>query len=370
MIIIKNVKTLDGQTRDVQIHSSRDYVLDAKGRLLMLPGLIDSHISIGSPHQNNWSFIIESIMRGGITTILDSPFLDLPNESVSDLIEKKKLVDKQLAQLNIPLRYFMYSKGNSEYVEEMGLEKTFIQGSMILLTPDHQAVDDSAWNRLFQRAAWEDFPVVVNSRNENTWPQAKFKRADETLLDKAIHYAEKQNTRLYILNVATREEIELIQQARSRALLIYAETTPQHLFPIDASQADFLWDALNSGVIEIVGSGYQHEVQNQERLLYQDGNFDFLDPLFLLPLLLTAYHEGKTTIENIVRLTRANLYDIFKLENNEDIVLVDLEEEQIAQRTSKDRSIEMKLKGWPLYTIMNGEIFTFSKTGSHLTRVE
>lgn len=369
MITIKNVKTLDGQTTDVRIPSSREYTLEAKGQLLMIPGVIDSHISFGSPIGEEWPLAIESAIGGGITTVLDIPTKDSPSGSQQELLEKKRLVDKGLSDLNVPLQYFMYRKSNSKYVEEMGLEKSLIKGSLIHLTSEDR-LNEEEWIRIFQMSAWHDLPVVINSQNENTIEEAGVKQPNATLLDKAIHYAEKQNARLYVLNVATRDELDLIQQARFRSLLIYAETTPQHLFPRHASQADFLWDSLNSGAIETVGSGYHVEVPHQEKLSLEEGNFDFLNPIFLLPLLLSAYHEGKITLENIVRLTRANLYDIFRLENDKDVVLIDLEKEHTAQRVMKQNSIEIKLKGWPVYTIVKGQIFTSSKLGCHLTHVE
>jgi dihydroorotase len=370
MITIKNIRTLDEQITDLHISSTKEHVLEGEGRLL-LPGLIDPHISFGSPNRENWAFAVESAIRGGITGALDIPSQDLPCENKKDLEQKRFLVNKHLSDLKIPLDYSMYFKANSENVEEIGLAKELVMGSLILFTPDHHELDDKTWDRIFQIAAWEDLPITINSRNENSWREARFRRPDETLLEKAIYYAEKQNTRLYVLNVATRDELDLIEQARSRSILIYAETTPQHLFPQNASQAHFLWEALTSGKIETIGSGYHVDEQDQERLLWQGGNFDFLNPLFLLPMLLTACHEGKITIEHVVRLTRANLYDIFELEKeNEGVILVDLEDEQLVRRVHKNSSINMNLKGWPVYTILKGQIFAFSKGGYHLTPIE
>jgi dihydroorotase len=302
--------------------------------------------------------------------VLDSPSPDLPCENKQDLMQKRENVDQHLLDLHIPLHYLLYNKGNSKYIDEMGVEKSLIIGSMIVLTPDHEALEERFWNRIFQMAAWEDLPIVINSRDENSWQHAKFKGPDETLLEKAIYYAESQNARLVVLNIATPDELDLIEQARDRSLLIYAETTPLHLFPQEPSRVDFLWDALQRGAIDIIGSGYRSDVQDQERLLWSGENFDFSNPVFLLPLLLSAYHEGKMTLENIVRVTRGNLHDIFSLEKKDiDLVLIDLEEEHVVQRVSKNQSIEMKLKGWPVYTIVKGEIFTPSKGGVHLTHV-
>lgn len=371
MITIKNVRTLDEQMTDVRVNSDQEHSLDAQGRLLLLPGFIDPHISLGSPDRENWAFGVESAVRGGVTTVLDIPIEDASNQSKNQFEQKKASVDQHLADLQIPLHYFPYVQGNSQHIEELGVTKGLTLGMLLLFTPEHQVLDERIWNRIFQIAAWKDMPIVINSRNENSWLQAKFKSLNETLLEKSIYYAEKQNTRLYVLNIATQNELDLIQEARSRSLLIYAETTPRHLFPQHTHQADFLWEALNSGVIETIGSGFHVEGEEQERLLWQGANFAFSNPLFLLPLLLTAYHKQKMTLENLVRLTRVNLYDIFKLDRSkEDVVLIDLEKEQIVQRLNKNQSTELKLKGWPEYVIMNGHLFKSTTGDSHLTRVE
>lgn len=358
MITIKNVKTLDGQTTDLSVASSLNQSLDAEGRLLLFPGLIDPHLSLGSPSRENWMFGVESTIRGGFTTVLDIPSGNSSSASAQEFGEKKHLVDKQLAELKMPLHYFPYVKGNSDYIEELGAQKKLTRGSLLLFAPEDPALDDQLWDRIFQIAAWEDLPVVMNSRKENAWPETKFKASNETLLEKAIHYAERQNARLYVLNVATQNELDLIQSARSRALLIYAETTPEYLFPRQSSQADFLWEALNSGIIETIGSGYFVGEQESEKLLWQGANFDFKNPIFLLPLMLTAYHEKKISLENIVRLTRINFYDIFKLERkDENFVLIDLDKEQTIQRINQTQVDEIKLKGWPEYTILRGNLF-------------
>lgn len=358
MITIHNVKTLDGQTGTVQLSSPQESVLNGENRLLLMPGLMDSHISCGPPDQEQWKFIIESAVRGGVTTLLDVPSSDLVCEIKKDVEKKREMIDKRLSELNIPLRYFLYGNSHEDCIEEIGSEKNLIMGSLLLLTSEQSKLDDSSWDRIFQLAAWEDLPVVINSRNENLWKEAKFKNRGETLLEKAIYFAEKQNTRLYVLNVSTQNDMNLINKARAKSLLIYAETTPQHLFPAEPAQADFLWEEINKGRIEAVGSGYYPDEKREERIVFQGKNFDLLNPLFLLPQLLTAYHDGKISLEKIVQLTRVNLYDIFKLERkDQDVVLIDLEKEQVIQKVSQEHSVEIKLKGWPVCTIVKGQIF-------------
>ena len=271
-----------------------------------------------------------------MTTLIDIPSGERPSATKNELEIKKEQVEKRLLELGIPLRFFFYGKGNSNHVEEMGLEKQLILGSLIILSREHVELDDETWNRIFQLAAWEDFPVIINSRNENSW-SVHLHQSNETLLDKAIHYAEKQNTRLYVLNVSTQQELDLIEDARRKSLLVYAETTAQHLLPHSGSDVDFLWEAVNRGVVEILGSGYIADQKNEESIRFQGQEYDFLNPIFFLPLFLTEYLKGKISLEAIIRATRINLYDILKIERkDQDIVLVDLEREESVERFHPD----------------------------------
>jgi len=367
MTTFKNIKTLDGQILDLHIPSHSDQNIDAGGELLLIPGLIDPHISLGFLKNERWQFGVESAIRGGIATVLDIPSKDSSNASKHGMKHKKDDVDKQLIDLKMPLHYFPYVKGNSEHIENLGTQKDLTMGSLILFEREDNPLDDKAWNRIFQIAAWEDLPIIINSNNENTWKNARFKEPNESLLEKAIYYAEKQNTRLYVLNISNKDELKLIQGGKESSLLIYTETTPQHLFPENPSQADFLWEAINKGTIESIGSGYHVDEQEQERLIWQGANFDFLNPIFFLPRLLTAYHEKKVTLENIVRLTRVNFHDIFRLERGDkNFILIDLEREESVQRVSKNQSYKMVLKGWPEYVILGGSVFKSAPGSYHL----
>ncbi len=64
MITVKNIKTLDDQIIDLQVISSIEQTIEAEGRLLLLPGMIDSHMTLGTPNQESWVFTLESAIRG------------------------------------------------------------------------------------------------------------------------------------------------------------------------------------------------------------------------------------------------------------------------------------------------------------------
>lgn len=360
MITIKNVRTLDGEISNYEIPSTSDYIIEAKEKLWLLPGAIDPHICFGSIDSQNWNLAIESAVRGGITTAIEVPSEVLTYNTTKELEQKNIRIAKGLQDLGIPLNFFnylLYSGSNLTEIDQLGKQKHIIKGIVIQLDQEKREILDDDWDALFRLAAQQDIPIVINSCNEN----AKKFRDGETLLEKAIHYIEKWSNRLYVLNVATQKEIDLLQEARKRSLLIYAETTPQHLFPEDLSEAHHLWKALNNNVIETIGSGYSRNQEGRDRALYKGENLSLLDPVFFFPFLLNAVHEKKISLEKLVQLTSMNILDILEIKKNHDCVLVDLEKEQTIQKIHSHHSVNIQVKGWPIYSIIQGHVFSFTE---------
>ena len=233
MVTIKNVKTLDGQVIDFKTFGKEE-VIDAESKLLLIPGLIDPHFVLGN---NNWEKNILTAIHGGITTILDLP---LHNNNDIPLEQRIKNVKKCLSDNQMPIEYFSYFLANGKTIEGVGTKKHTV--GLFLHSPK-----EDEWMRIFQIAAWEDLPLVINLNHSDR---------NESFLEKGIHFAENQNTRLYVLNVSTESEMNIIKEARKRSLLIYCETTVKHL---NESNAEFLWNALKLGIIETIGTGYSDD---------------------------------------------------------------------------------------------------------------
>lgn len=360
MITIKNVRTLDGKIKNYEIPSPNDYTIEAKEKLLLLPGIVDPHICFGSIDNQNWNLAVESAIKAGIITVIELPDQVLPQDNRKAQELKNKRIAKGLLDLQIPLNYSsysLYSRSNLEEIDQIGKEKQFIKGIVIHLDYEKRDYLDHNWESLFRLAAQEDIPIVINLGNEKL-KQGPMAKEGEILLEKAIDYVEKWSNRLYVLNVSTQKEINLLQTARNRFLLVYAETTPEHLFPEDLSEANHLWDALNSNMIETIGSGYNVNRQSQSRVLYKGENYSLLDPMFFLPFLLNAVNEEKISMDKLVSLTSLNIHDIFELNRTHDFVLVDLEQEQTIQRLHSGQAVNIQLKGWPLYTMTKGCLFS------------
>lgn len=406
MITIKNVKTLRGDIEEIKINSQQDEAIDAKGKLTILPGLIDAHVHFripGQEHKEDWMTGARAAIAGGVTHVFDMPNNIPPCVDMKSLKEKKRQIDEQLSAVKIPLRYNLYLGADKDHLDFSGLTKEDFVAVKIYMgssTGGLVMADDKDLERVFQLCAQNNYMLAVHAEDEKLIRDHKFKYAKETdpsvhskirdrevaarAAAKAISLAEKFNTQLYLLHISTKEEVEMVREAKAKQLLVYAETTPHHLF---LSQDDYaalgtkvqvnppvrtredqkaLWEGIDDRTIDSIGSDHAPHTLEEKNQPYGNTPSGIPGIELMLPLLLNAADEGKISLEKIVHLTRINLEYIYNLPHNQDSVLVDLElTKEVTDANLKTKCgwspyAGMKLKGWPVYTIVNGTVF---KTG-------
>ncbi len=355
MIKIKNVKTFSGDVITHTISSEEWREIDAEGRLYLLPTMVDPHVSLGKEGSEHWNSSINSIVQGGITSIIDIPHEDSTSHTKKELEDKSQRVENLLKKYEVPLnycQYLLYSDSNDEELDVQAFKKSLIKGAVIQLEHHDTNISEKGWENLFRLAAQEDIPIILNSFNGDLE-----KKPYLPTIEKAIKYTEIWSNRLYVLNVASQKEIDLIQEGQERSLMIYAETNPRHLFPEESSEADCLWKALNDGVIETLGSGFNLVHKSKDKIMFRKKEYGILNPFFLFPLLLTAFKDKNISLEQFTQLTSTNIINILEFEKNQDCVLVDLEKEEVIQKIINGKIVDHKLIGWPVYTIVKGKVF-------------
>jgi dihydroorotase len=336
VIKITNVRLLDGEVSNYECSSSQDFQLDAQGSLTLFPALIDPHFSFGSFDQQKWQEAIFRAIKGGISIVINSPSKSEKDDKEA-IENRKKNLENLLHSIKLSLQ--VEQLGNFiQKPNDLGLSKEFILGSVF---NEYDSLSENEVERLFQLAAWEDLPMVVDL--------AALQKESVDLLEKSLHFAERQSTRLYFLNLSSEEELNSIRKARKRSMLIYAETTPQHLFN---DRHDFLWEAINRREIETIGSGYQNDLPNFLT------NNPLSNPIHLLPYLVTSALEGKCSLEKIIQICRKNFFDIFKIKSNQDAILVDM---KVTKPVVNVNKMELSLTGWPAYSIFQGCIYPLNE---------
>lgn len=403
MLKIKNVKNLEGFPIDFNIESDENHTLDAEGRLTMMPALIDPHVHFripGAEHKEDWKSGARAAIAGGVTTVFDMPNNTPACTSKQRLEEKKALIDEQLAEVKIPLRYHLYIGADQNHIDEIGICSKQVIGVKIYMgstTNGLAMTNQEALEQVFRVAAQENLIVSVHAEDEQIIETNKKKYSNQTdpaihskirdrhaaykAVELAIKLAEKYSARLAILHTSTKDELELIRQAKKRELLIYCEVTPHHLFlseneykiwgtkvqmnpPLRTeSDIEALWEGIHDGTVDMIGSDHAPHTLEEKAHPYGRSPSGVPGIETTLPLLLHAREERRLKLDKIVQLTSLNISNIFELKPNDDLVLVDLE--LVKEVSDSDLQTKCRwspfagrvLKGWPVYTILKGHVY-------------
>ena len=277
-----------------------------------------------------------------------------------------------------------------------------------LLQEQHVEVNSEIVQRVVEKAASLRCPLVVHAEDYEecacgikkakeknldglpAWSKSRSTESESKSIKIISKYARDFNCVLYFAHIGSRRALEQINEEKKNGTKILTETCPHYLtlshekqegylakvMPPVRSEDDvsFVWNTINQNQIDTIGTDH---VANQLNLKL-DGNTVW-DALAGFPsigislslLLSEGVNKNRITISQLTNLTSLNAAKIFgmypakgSLEPNSDadITLVDLKKEHKA--TSElfggfsDYTVyqDWKLKGWPVKTIVRGEI--------------
>jgi dihydroorotase len=257
--------------------------------------------------------------------------------------------------------------------------------------------DDNSLHAAFSLAASHDLLLAVHAEDEalihkrqalfqgSTDPRTHSELRNEEVAaratEKAIGLSRLYKTRLHILHVGTKREVQLIRQAKKEGIQVTFETTPHHLFLTVDDYAKFgtrvqanpplrtqedaaaLWLAVQDGVLDTIGSDHAPHAQEEKARPYGQAPSGIPGVETTLPLLLDACNQGRITLKQILRLMRERVQEIYRLEPNDDCVLVDmnkkavLDESILKTKCGWSPYARRQLQGWPVYTILKGKVY-------------
>jgi len=339
-------------------------VIDLTG-LTVLPGLIDAHVHLREPggeHKEDFDSGTRAALAGGVTTVLAMPNTSPPITNC-DTFEQAN----RLAAAKAVCDYGLYIGATADNAAEAasladraaGL-KMYVGSSTGSLLVDHFAA---------QIAHFEGYPadrvIAVHAEDEAAvrYYATRGQRRPPICAALSVAYllalAEQTGRRLHICHVSTRAELDLIREAKARGVPVTCEATPHHLFltleaearigalavcnpPLrEQADVDALW--ANLDVLDIVATDHAPHTLDEKRGDQPPSGMPGLETM--LPLLLTAVHEGRLTLPDVVRLTATRLAEIFGLGRKGRI-----EPGCDADLTVVDLSARWTLGDAPLYT--------------------
>jgi dihydroorotase len=376
-------------------------------KLTLLPALIDPHVHFrvpGGEHKEDWKTAALSAVRGGVTTVCEMPNNLPPCTTYARLLEKKRLIEAQLKEAGIPLRYFLYFGADKDHFDQIVLARKICPALKIFMgcsTGGLVVETDADLDVAFRCARDAGMLVAVHAEDETILKEAKKsfigatdpalhskirpKEAAIRACEKALQLCAKYNTPLYILHMSTKEELELVRQAKRNRLPVYAEATTHHLFLSEQDYQQYgtfvqmnpplrtledqeaLWEGIQDGSIDTLGTDHAPHTLAEKQLSFGQAPSGIPGVETLLPLMLDAVSKGRLTLKRLIELTRFNSEKIFKLPSTRDVVLVDLTLEkalhqaELASKCGWSPYHGRVLKGWPLYTILDGKVFCASQ---------
>jgi dihydroorotase len=386
---------------DLRSNWSAETTLDATG-LHVLPGVIDSQVHFREPgltHKEDLESGTRGAVLGGVTGVFE-----MPNTHPLTLWESDLQAKLDAAQGRAWCDYAFYIGGSAVNAEHLStLEmlpgcagvKVFMGSSFGDLLADEDEVlrrilrhgkrrmavhaEDEA--RLRERKALVEASGDV--RQHHHW------RDVESALkatQRVVGLATETGRRLHVLHVTTAEEMAFLAQHKRR---ITVEVTPHHLTmhapdcyerlgsfaqmnpPVrEKHHQDALWQAIRDGVVDVIGSDHAPHTREEKAKPYPQSPSGMTGVQTLLPLMLNHVNAGRLSLQRLVDLTSVGPARIFGIEGkgrialgfDADLTLVDLAAQRtirkdwIASRAGWTPYDGMTVTGWPIHTVIRGEV--------------
>ena len=375
-------------------------VFDATGKIV-LPGAIDTQVHFREPGANdaeNLESGSRAAVAGGITSVFEMPNTNPPTSTFKEFNNKLSAARnrmfcnyafyfgatpdnmKELASVNTlegccGVKLFAGSStGNLLVSQEKDIEKVISNSSKII------SVHSEDENIMLSR---KKFIKEGDVTSHPVW------RNEECALEstkRVVRLAQKHKKKIHILHVSTKEEIDFFSEKRDGVTF---EITPQHLTlyapdcyenlktfsqmnpPLRSKDHyDRLWDAVDETLVSTIGSDHAPHTKEEKNRKYPLSPSGMPGVQTLLPIMLDHVNKGKLKIEKLIKLVCENPCDLFGIKNkgyikenyDADLTIVDMNKEVVI----KDNWIESKcgwtpfnnykVKGFPIATIVNGEI--------------
>ena len=300
----RRVITVEG-TRAVSVHVSSgriDRVADfddisgsaeviEAGDLLVMPGVVDSHVHVNEPGRAQWegfATATRAAAAGGVTTILDMPLNSIPATTSVGALEAKRDAARGKCVVNVEYIGGVVP-GNSGELRR--LREAGVRAFKCFLTPsgvdEFGAVDERELRSAFPELADLGVPLMVHAENpleilEPAGPSREYVAylatrpiaAERSAIALMINLMEWREVPVHIVHLSAASSLDLIRAARAKKLPISVETCPHYLTfaaeeipdsateykcapPIRSSaERDELWDALIAGDIDLVASDH------------------------------------------------------------------------------------------------------------------
>lgn len=341
--------------------------------LITFPGLIDCHVHFREPgfeHKSTMATEAKAARAGGVTTVCEMPNTNPPTTSIPALQDK---VDRAAKITDCDIRFYFGSTEHEhlEQLKELWTNPEHAElkkrCSGLKLYFDHstgnQKADTDVLEAAFALCSELDIQIIAHCEDpamnetaakEHTGSDIALHSLQRPItsevqaIEHAIGLAREYGTRFHVAHLSIAGGLNLVRAAKNDGLPITCEVAPHHLFlttddyerlgtlgkmnpPLRSKEeAAELWAGVADGSVDCIATDHAphtlEEKQTGEPLRAPSG---VPGVETMLPLLLTAAHQGMITYDRITELCFENPNRIFRLGKSaeETQVIVDPEQE-------------------------------------------
>ena len=267
-------------------------VVDA-GRLVLLPGLVDTHVHLNDPGRADWEGFdsgTRAAAAGGITTVVDMPLNSVPATVDVDGLDAK--LEAAQGRCAIDVGYWGgVVPGNAEALEP--LVRRGVLGFKCFLSPsgvdEFEHVGEADLDLALPILARLGVPLLVHAewpaalidvdrssdpRDYLTWLSSRPPVSEQAAIDLLIRLARKHGARIHVVHLASADALPSLASARRAGVDMSVETCPHYLTfdadhiapgstafkcapPIrEARHREGLWAALADGGIDLIATDH------------------------------------------------------------------------------------------------------------------
>jgi dihydroorotase len=369
--------------------------------LHILPGVIDTQVHFREPgldRKEDLESGSRAAVMGGVTGVFEMPNTDPQTTTPEALADK---VGRAHHRMHCDFAFWVGgTHENAADLPELerlpaaaGIKVFMGSSTGSLLVEDDGGIAEIL-RRTRRRAAFhaEDeamlrerrsLRVAGDPRSHPVW------RSPEVALrctERLVRIARETGARIHVLHVSTADEMAFLRDHKDLASV---EVTPHHLTlcapdcyerlgafaqmnpPVrDAAHRQAIWEALDEGVADILGSDHAPHTAEEKRQDYPNTPSGMTGVQTLVPIMLDHVNASRLTLERFVDLTSAGPKRLFGIARkgrvaagyDADFTVVDLRRvmtitnDWIASKAGWTPYDGVTVTGWPVGTVVRGNV--------------
>lgn len=310
-------------------------MIDASDKIVM-PGIVDIHTHLRTPgfeYKEDLRTGTHSALAGGITTAVCMPNTNPVLDSPDILLQLKKKIDEE-ASIHVEIISAITKglKGD----ELADLEGNAAVGAVGFSDDGRTTMNDDYMVEAFHYANKLNLPVITHCEDHEKSELYKDGPAPAELeydiVKRDIELCEKENGRLHICHISTKEGVKYVEEAKARGVRVTCEAAPHH-FSISQEEIDpkdsytkvnppirtaehraALIEGIKNGVVDVIATDHAPHDAESKMKPYAEAAFGITG--FETSFALTYTHlvkAGHISLSKMIEMMTSKPAELLKL---------------------------------------------------------